>query len=625
MLHINDLTYRIDGRLLLDQATAAISEGWKVGLVGRNGSGKTTLLRIVRGELGAEDGSVSLRKGRRFGWVAQEAPATDESLITTVLKADEERTALLTEAETATDPHRIAEIQTRLADIGAHAAEARAAEILAGLGFSHADQQRPCKDFSGGWRMRVALAAVLFSAPDLLLLDEPTNYLDLEGTVWLENYLRTYPHTVLIVSHDRDLLNKAVGRILHLDRGKLYMYTGGYDEFERQRAAKMEQNLALKAKQESQRKHMEAFVERFRYKASKARQAQSRLKMLEKMQPIATITEEQTLPFHFPSPKQMAPPIIRLVEADLGYAEGEAVLNKLTLRVDHDDRIALLGPNGEGKSTLAKALCGKLAPLTGNLYKHKKLEIGYFAQHQLDELNPKASPYTHVRALMPDATEAQVRAKTAAFGFGPAKADTAAGKLSGGEKARLLFNIAAHGGKHLLILDEPTNHLDIDSREALARALNEYEGAVILISHDPHLVEACADRLWLVKDGDAGPYEGDLNDYRSLIVSANKTKPAEGAKARPTDTKQTARRTAAARREELEPLKKKIAAAETRMEKLQELIEKIDGALADAGLFERDLALATDLSQKRAEALKAIEKAEEAWLAASEAYEAARA
>ena len=630
MLHINDLTYRIEGRLLLDQATAAVSDGWKVGLVGRNGSGKTTLLRMIREELAPDGGDISLRKGRRIGSVAQEAPATQDSLLDTVLAADTERAALLAEAETAEDAHRIADIQMRLVDIEAHSAEARAAAILSGLGFSHADQQRPCADFSGGWRMRVALAAVLFSKPDLLLLDEPTNYLDLEGTIWLESYLRAYPYTTFIVSHDRELLNKAVTHILHLEGGKLNVYTGGYDQFERQRAAKLEQNLALKAKQDAQRKHMEAFVERFRAKASKARQAQSRLKMLSKMQPVASMVEERTLPFHFPSPKEMAPPIIRLVDAELGYGEDAVILKNVNLRIDNDDRIALLGPNGEGKSTLAKSIANKLAPLKGNRYGHKKLEIGFFAQHQLDELNPKASPYDHVREILPEATEAQVRAKTAAFGFGPDKADTKAEKLSGGEKARLLFNLAAHGGKHLLILDEPTNHLDIDSRQALVQALAEYTGAVILISHDPHLVEACADHLWLVKDGAAAPYEGDMDDYRTLIAGAAKTKRKEkngGAKkaAAGEEKKGDARKAAAAKRQALDPLKKKITAAERDTERLEKELAKIDAALAEPGLFEKDLDKATRLSKTRSETLDALAAAEEAWLDASEAYEAAKA
>lgn len=625
MLHFNDIVYRIEGRLLFQGATAAIYDGWKVGLVGPNGSGKTTLLRMIRGEIAPEQGEIALQKGKRFGWVAQEAPASDDSLIATVLAADKERASLLAEAETATDPKRIAEIHTRLADIGAHAAEARAAAILAGLGFDAEAQKRPCREFSGGWRMRVALAALLFSAPDLLLLDEPTNYLDLEGTIWLESFLRKYRHTVLIVSHDRDLLNRAVERILHLDQGRLVLYAGGYDQFERQRAAKQAQQLKLKAKQEEQRRHLQAFVDRFRYKASKARQAQSRVKMLEKMQPIASMVDAQTLPFSFPEPKKFPPPILRVAEADLGYVEDAPVLKNVTLRIDDDDRIALLGPNGEGKSTLAKALSGRLEPLSGNIYRHKKLKIGYFAQHQIDELKPDESAYDHVRARLPDATEAQARARTAAFGFGAEKADTKAKHLSGGEKARLLFNLAAMDAPQLMILDEPTNHLDVDSREALIRALTEYQGAVIVISHDPHFVGACADRLMLVKDGAVTRFDGDIDDYRAFLLQAEKkSRKDKGGNADDAASRKEQRRGSAEKRQALAPLKKKIAAAESRIAALQSELETIDADLAEPGLFERDLPRATELSRRRAQILDAIAAAEEDWLAASEAHEAAK-
>ncbi|MEJ2125567.1 MAG: ABC-F family ATP-binding cassette domain-containing protein, partial [Alphaproteobacteria bacterium] len=436
MLHINDLTYRIQGRVLFDKATAGIPDGHKVGLVGRNGTGKTTLLRMMLGDITPDDGSVSWPKLAKVDGVAQEAPGGPESLIETVLAADKERAALLVEAETTTDPHRIAEIQIRLHDMGAHAAPARAAQILAGLGFDEAAQQRPCAEFSGGWRMRVALASVLFTAPDILLLDEPTNYLDLEGTMWLENFLASYPHTVLIVSHDRDLLNKCVDGILHLNNGKLTLYSGGYDTFEETRRERQRLQLKLKKRQDDARRHMEEFVERFRAKATKARQAQSRLKALSKMQPIAAEIESEVRPLSFPNPPGiLGNPLIRLDEVNVGYVADSPVLRNLNLRVDSDDRIALLGANGNGKSTFAKLLCGRLKPLSGHRRASKKLVDGYFAQHQLDELNPKASAYDHIATLMPDATEAQKRARVAAIGFGVDKADTAAGNLSGGEKA----------------------------------------------------------------------------------------------------------------------------------------------------------------------------------------------
>ncbi|HEX2337059.1 MAG TPA: ABC-F family ATP-binding cassette domain-containing protein, partial [Hyphomicrobiaceae bacterium] len=500
MLHINDLSYRIEGRLLFDQATAGIASGHKVGLVGRNGSGKTTLLRLIAGELSPDEGRVNVPRATRIGSVAQEAPGGPESLIDFVLAADRERTRLLAEAETAHDPGRIADIHERLSDIDAHAAPARAARILAGLGFDEAAQQRPCSEFSGGWRMRVALAAMLFTEPELLLLDEPTNYLDLEGTVWLEEYLRDYPHTVLIVSHDRELLNRSVSSILHLQQGKLTLYTGGYDTFEQTRREQQRLDLKLKKKQDDERRHIEAFIIRFKAKASKATQAQSRVKALARMQPIAELIEERVIPFVFPNPaKALASPLIRLEGAAAGYEPGRPVLQGLNLRLDADDRVGLLGANGNGKSTFAKLIAGRLPPMAGRRYGSDKITVAYFAQHQMEDLPPRQTPYEHMRELMPDATEAQKRAKLGALGFGIDKADTRAQNLSGGEKARLLLALATFHRPHLLILDEPTNHLDVDAREALVRALNDYEGAVILISHDRHLMDACADRLWIVR------------------------------------------------------------------------------------------------------------------------------
>jgi ATP-binding cassette subfamily F protein 3 len=621
MLTINDLSLRIAGRLLLDHASLALPTGAKAGLVGRNGTGKTTLFKAITGELASETGSVFFPKNTRVGQVAQEAPGTEESLIEIVLKADLERAALLAEEETATDPARIAEIHIRLADIDAHTAEARAATILAGLGFDDDAQRRPASSFSGGWRMRVALAAVLFSQPDLLLLDEPTNYLDLEGTLWLENYVSKYPHTVLLISHDRDLLNRAVNSIVHLDQKKLTFWRGGYDQFERQRAEQAELQEKGRVKQEAARKHLQSFVDRFRAKASKARQAQSRIKALEKMKPIAAMIEDSVRPFSFPEPvKTVASPIIALESVSVGYQAGSPILKKLNLRIDADDRIALLGANGNGKSTFAKLLAGRLKQETGRMTVAPGLKVAIFAQHQLDDLRPEENAYEHVRRLMPDAPESKVRARVAQFGLATEKMNTAAKDLSGGEKARLLMGLSSFEGPNLFILDEPTNHLDIDSREALIHALNDFPGAVILVSHDRHLLEATADRLWLVKDGSVAPYDGDLDDYRQVITGStgDRKERREADKASKADR----RRESAQRRAAFEPLAKQIRATEGLMERTKKRLDGIEDQLADPQLYERDPRAVTQLSKERAELAAALAKHEENWLTMSAEYEA---
>jgi ATP-binding cassette subfamily F protein 3 len=622
MLVLDDLSIRIAGRLLIDHASVQLPAKARVGLVGRNGTGKTTLFRAIAKELAPETGSIAMPARTRIGRLAQEAPDGPQSLLEVVLSADTERAQLLAEAETAHDPHRIADIHTRLADIDAHAAPARAASILAGLGFSAQAQQRPVEEFSGGWRMRVALAAVLFSEPDLLLLDEPTNYLDLEGTLWLEDHLARYPRSLIVISHDRDLLDNSVDHILHLANEKLTLYRGGYSSFARQRAERQQLDAKAATKQEAQRKHLQAFIDRFKAKASKARQAQSRVKMLEKLVPIESIIERDVQPIHFPAPgRLLSPPIIAMERVSAGYAPKRPVLHNLSLRIDNDDRIALLGANGNGKSTLSKILAGRLQPQDGQITRATRLKVGYFAQHQLDELHPKESAYDHVRALMPTAGEAQVRARAGAIGFSEDKADTPVANLSGGEKARLLLGLATFDHPHLIILDEPTNHLDIDSRAALVEAINDYPGAVILVSHDRYLIEACVERLWLVEDGSVGTFDGDLEQYRRMVLANASGQPANGnAKEEPRLSRAEARRAAAEKRAELAPLRQKIAAAEKAINQHKAEIDRLEAALA-GDLFAKDPKKAAQMAKARSDAVAALARAEEEWLEASAAYE----
>ncbi|MBE0412874.1 ABC-F family ATP-binding cassette domain-containing protein [Yoonia sp.] len=614
MLKISELTYSVEGRTLVENATVTIPTGHKVGLVGRNGSGKTTLFRIIRGEMVLDTGSVSIPRGWKIGGVSQEVPGNEVSLIDTVLRADTEREALLAEAETATDPSRIAEVQTRLADIDAWSAEARAATILKGLGFTHEEQQMPCSAFSGGWRMRVALAAVLFSEPDLLLLDEPTNYLDLEGALWLEAYLVKYPHTVLIVSHDRELLNRSVGGILHLEDKGLIYYTGTYDMFAKQRAEKRALMASAAKKQDAKRAHIQSFVDRFRAKANKAKQAQSRIKMLEKMEDIRAPEDAARTVFTFPEPEELSPPIIATEGAAVGYGN-QIILHDLNLRIDQDDRIALLGRNGEGKSTLSKMLSDRLPLAHGKMITANKLRIGFFAQHQVDELRIEETPLQHLLRERPEEGQARLRARLAGFGLGADQAETEVGHLSGGQKARLSLLLATLPAPHLLILDEPTNHLDIESREALVEALTAYSGAVILVSHDMHLLSMVADRLWLVKDGHVTPYEDDLQSYRKMLL--NPEKPGEKDKPKPANAPKPSR-------EALQSLRADVRKNEERVKKINDMRDKLAKKLADPALYEDAKAgeLAT-WNKKYAEVMDGLDRAETMWMASLEKLEKA--
>jgi len=535
MLSIQNLTYRVGGRTLLDKVSVNIPAGHRVGFVGPNGAGKSTLFRLIAGEIAPDDGEISMIKGSTLGIVRQDFPEDETPLVEIVLAADQERTALMREAETTEDMDRIGYIYERLTQIDAYDAPARAASILSGLGFNEAAQALPITAFSGGWRARVALACVLFTRPNVLLLDEPTNHLDFESMVWLEGFLARYSETLIIISHDRDILNKTVNQIIHLDNKKLVQYTGTYDEFERRRAERLMNQQALHEKQSAQKAHLMKFVDRFRASASKARQAQSRLKAIEKMDIVDAVIASRVTAFTFPQPKEMKSPLIRLENVDAGYAVGKPVLKKLNLTINNDDRIGLLGANGNGKSTLIKIISDRLTPLAGEAHRSPRIKIGYFAQFQTDELDVTLTPFETMQAMMEEPAESKVRAALSRFGFDKHKADTLVGALSGGEKARLLFCLMSHHAPHIMLLDEPTNHLDIDAREALIQALNDYTGAVILVSHDPHLIECVADQLWLVDGGNVRAFDDDLDGYRKYVIKqrrleAQRTKAGETTK-----------------------------------------------------------------------------------------------
>ena len=613
MLQINDLTFNAWGRRFFDKATVSLPPGAKVGLIGRNGVGKSTLFKLILGQLHAGDDEISLPKNARIGSVDQEHPATPVSLLETVLEADVERHTLMTRLETA-DPEEMGEIWARLIEIDSDSAPARASEILVGLGFTQDDLRRPMSEFSGGWRMRVALAAALFAEPDMLLLDEPTNYLDLEGALWLEARLQKYPHTALIVSHDRELLNNSCTHMLHLASGKLELYTGGYDDFEKRRAEKARLQLSAKAKQDAERAHLQAFVDRFKAKASKAAQAQSRLKMIAKLPPVSAVIEERVTPFSLPSPERpLAPPLLRLEDASVGYG-GAPILKKLNLRLDIDDRIGLLGVHGAGKSTFAKLVAGALTTGAGALHRSPRLKVGWFHQHQIEAMDPNDTPLEIIRRAMPEATESSRRSKLAQFGLGFEKQETKVESLSGGERARLLLNLVAMDAPHMLILDEPTNHLDIDSRRALLDALNDYMGAVILITHDRSLMELVADRLWLAADGTVKPFDGDMDDYAKFVLERAKLA------VKPTQVAREPEKPAAAapKKAAVEPLRRKVEAAEQVMNRRTRDLAELEAQLGDPDLYVKNPGKVAELTKRRDNAQAKLTEAEEVWMTLAE-------
>ena len=619
MLNLTDITVRLGGRTILDGATAKLPPKSRVGLIGRNGAGKTTLVKVIAGALDPDTGSADMPRGSRLGYIAQEAPAGQATPFETVLAADIERAALMHESETSHDPDRLGEVHDRLMAIDAYTAPSRAAQILVGLGFDEAAQHRPLDSFSGGWRMRVALASLLFSQPDLLLLDEPSNHLDLEAVLWLEDFLQSYPATILIVSHERDFLNNVVDHILHLERGKLWLYPGGYDSFERQRAERQAQIASARQKQQAEREKLQDYVARNSARASTAKQAQSRAKALARMQPIAELVDDPSLSFDFPSSAELRPPLITLDLASVGYGD-TPILSRLNLRLDPDDRIALLGRNGNGKTTLARLLAAQLTPMDGAMNASGKMRVGYFTQYQVEELDSTETPLQHMTVQMKGATPGAVRGQLGRFGFSGDKAITKVGKLSGGERARLALALITRDAPHMLILDEPTNHLDVDAREALIQALNQYSGAVVIVSHDRHMLEMTADRLVLVDGGTAKEFDGSLDDYIAFVLAKDVS---DTAKEVSKLNKKDARRAAAEAREASQGLRKAAKAAEAELAKLTEQKSAIDRAMFDPSGADAALAklTMTDLMKRRAEVEARIETAEAAWLEASEALE----
>ena len=606
MLKIENISYRIAGKTIFENGTAAIPHGHKVGVVGRNGIGKSTLFSLLKNEVNVESGSISIPKKSRIGSMDQEVPGTEKNLIDTVLEYDIERKTLLNEAKSTTDPNKVSEIHLRLTDIEAHTAEPRASSILNGLGFSNESQLKPTKSFSGGWRMRVALAGLLFSKPDILLLDEPTNFLDLEGVFWLEKFLHKYTNTVLIISHDRTLLNRAVNSILHVNNKSIKLYSGNFDLFDKQRREELRHQLAAAKKQEDRLKHMQSYVDRFRYQATKAKQAQSRIKMIEKMQPIAVEDANRSVRFVFPNPEELSPPLISMEEVKVGYGN-EVILKNINLRLDQEDRIALIGSNGEGKSTFAKLISGQLSPFSGNFKIQNKLRIGFFAQHQIEELHPNETPLEHVRLVISNESPSNLRSRLASFGIGTDIADNKVETLSGGQKARLSLLLATLDAPHILILDEPTNHLDMESREALIRALADFSGAVIIVSHDLNILSLTANKLWLVKDQEVKEYEEDLNSYRSNLLKERTGSKIKGKKSK---------LSVSSKKSDLKPALKQeeLTKCEHRIEKIEHIIKVIDDKLSNPLFYEQynDDKL-RKLQYQRKEATAALRKAEILW------------
>ncbi len=612
MIDIQNLSFHFGLRTLFEDTSVMIQDGQKVGLVGPNGCGKSTLFKLIEGKFSPDGGKIVISHSTQIASVAQEIADPSVPLLPYVLAADKELTRLEKELENPDiSGERMAEVFDKLEFLGAHSAYARASAILSGLGFLNADFNRPLKEFSGGWQVRANLAATLYAPSNCLLLDEPTNHLDLETALWLENYLTRLDKTIFIISHDRHILNRLCDKIIHVEEGQLKLYNGNYDTYERTRAAAIEGAKLAAAKHERVVAHLQSFVDRFRYKATKAKQAQSRIKMIEKLGAAPQIPKDPEAHFEFPSPERLQNALVTIEGGVAGY-DDKPVLENLNLRIEPDDRIALLGANGNGKSTLAKILSHRLLLMSGKMTLAKKMKIAYFSQHQTEELDVEKTPYEQLSAAMPLATETQVRAQLGAFGLNKAKSDTLIGQLSGGEKSRLLLALITKDAPHLLILDEPTNHLDLQSRQALLEALNEYTGAVVLITHDLHVIELTCDTLWIVRRGTCQNFMGDLDDYRAQLLKNNDRNDLASDKM---TSKELARKEAAQRRARVAPLKKEIRALDEKLAKLTARKQMLEEQLVKVYSADSSIELALLNAQ--------IKDVEEEWLRLNEECEEA--
>lgn len=633
MIVLSSLQIRRGVQVLLDKASATINPGQKVGLIGKNGSGKSTLLSLLKGEIHADEGSVNFPSGWSLAWVNQETPALDIPAIDYVIDGDREYRHLEKElalANQQNDGHAIATLHGKLDAIQAWTVNSRAATLLDGLGFSQQQLQQPVRSFSGGWRMRLNLAQALLCRSDLLLLDEPTNHLDLDAVIWLEKWLKSYTGTLILISHDRDFLDPIVDKIIHIEHQQLFEYTGNYSSFERQRAAKLAQQQALYQHQQERVAHLQHYIDRFKAKATKARQAQSRIKMLERMELIAPAHVDNPFRFSFRQPESLPNPLLRMEKVSAGYGN-KTILESIKLNLVPGSRIGLLGRNGAGKSTLIKLLAGEIQPQTGDIGLAKGVKLGYFAQHQLETLRSDESPLQHFVRMAPQETEQSLRDYLGGFGFRGDKVNEVTERFSGGEKARLVLALIVWQRPNLLLLDEPTNHLDLDMRQALTEALIDFEGALVVVSHDRHLLRSTTDDLYLVHDRKVEPFDGDLDDYQQWLTNLQKqlSSPADDATDEPAGNNNSAQNRKDQKRREAEfrtltqPIRKAISQNEQQIDKLNAQLSDIEEKLSDSGLYDNSRkAELTELLQKQVNIKSQLEETEISWLEANEKLEA---